>query len=83
MKDILNFDKMIAPTIIKYVYWVALVGIIIMGGNLLFGSGAFAFPFHISLLYILGATFTVRLYCELVIVAFKIHEALQEIKNKQ
>jgi len=83
MNDILNLDKMIAPTIIKYVYWVALIAIIIMGGNLLFGAASYVVPFHISLLYILGATFAVRLYCELIIVAFEIHEALQEIKNKQ
>jgi hypothetical protein len=85
-KEFLSFDKMITPTIIKVVYYILLVvsiltslGIIITGFNMPFGGGLQVFLGLISL--VLSPLF-VRVYCEILIIVFKINEKLYDIDKK-
>ncbi|HLQ72822.1 MAG TPA: DUF4282 domain-containing protein [Bacillota bacterium] len=85
LSNFLKFDTMITPTIIKIVFWIGAglsvlsgLGIIISGMNSYFGGGAQVFA---GLITIVVGPFVVRIYCELLIIFFKMHESLQEIKR--
>ena len=86
LKSFLSFDKMITPVIIKVLFYIGviisiLIGIslILNGVNAYFGGGALVF---LGLLTIILGPIMVKVYCEILIVIFKIHESLVEIKNK-
>jgi len=93
MQQFISFDKMITPTIIKILFWigVALSGlfaiILIFTGLGQMFSG-FGEGFYGFLMVLLGlASFVVgtlmsRIYCELLIVVFKMQEALSSIDRK-
>jgi hypothetical protein len=76
IKDALFFDKMLTPKIITIVYWIVLA-VLILGAVVAIVSGEF--------LVGLGMLFSVlfaRIWCELMIVAFKMNEALQVLRDK-
>ncbi|SDJ91269.1 DUF4282 domain-containing protein [Natronincola ferrireducens] len=86
IKTFLNFDKMMTPAIIKIIFYIGLVlsvlvslGMIISGMNAYYGGGAQVF---LGIIMLFLSPITIRVYCELLIVIFKIHESLVEIKNK-
>ena len=84
MKDFLNFNRMITGDIIKYVFWAlagitALIGIFGFLGGLL--AGEFGAALGGLLVAVLGPIL-IRIYCELMIILFKIHETLVAIKNQ-
>jgi hypothetical protein len=84
MNDILSFDKMLTPKIITFVYWLMLLGAIVFGLSSMFG-GYTEFTigkFFMGILYIVGMAVGARILCELLIVSFKMNEALQEMKGK-
>ena len=84
MKNIFFFDSMLTPKIITFIYWLFLVFAIIIGGVTMF-SGYYGITFTsflMGLLYIVGGTVGTRIWCELLIVLFKIHENLQKIADK-
>ena len=76
-RDVLFFDKMIVPKVIQVLYWVLLVGCVIAALGVMFTQSFFAGLVAL----ILGPLF-VRIWCELMIVMFKMNEALQSIKAK-
>ncbi len=84
MNDIFGFDKMLTPKIITFVYWILLLGVVVGGlGSIFTGPGGVsASSFLMGIVYTLGGAVAVRIWCELLIVAFKINEALQEIRQK-
>src|SRR5690625_2210161 len=82
MNNFLNFDKMLTPTIIKIVFWIGaglsvLMGLlmIIQGAGAYYGGGASIF---MGLLTIVIGPFVVRIYCELLIIFFKMNETRSE-----
>lgn len=77
--DFTKFDKMITPTIIKFLFWVGVALSVIAGLAMLFQGGVSSL-FGI-LTIVIGPLFT-RLYCELLIVIFKIHENLVAIRQQ-
>lgn len=84
-KDWLSFDKMIAPIIIKILFWVGCVAFVIFGIVTIiqaFGRFGSAWSFLSGLLIIVLGPIMVRVWCEILIVIFKIHDSLVEIKNK-
>jgi len=85
MKDVLFFDKMVTPKIITFVYWLLLLVAVVGGLESMFGGlGGFTFgKFFTGLLYIVGGAIAARIWCELLIVLFKMNEALQELRNKE
>jgi len=76
-RDVLFFDKMLTPKIITLVYWLALIGSVIAGLGSIF-TGAFLR----GLAILIGGVLLARIYCELLIVLFKMNEALQVIRSK-
>lgn len=80
---LLFFDSMITPKIITFIYWILLASVCIYGLNTMFGSNVFSFMnFLIGMVYILFGAVCSRVWCELLIVIFKINENLQSIKEK-
>lgn len=73
----MKFEKMITPSIIQGIFILSVIvsllaGIgFLIGGSIIFGLG----------IIVLGPLLS-RIYCELIIVIFKIHESLQIIARK-
>jgi hypothetical protein len=83
MKDFLAFRTMLTPLIIQAIFWFGTVICVLAG--LLFimtGFGRYGTPEVLQgfALLILGPL-VVRIYCELLIIFFRINETLTEIKH--
>jgi len=85
MNDFLKFRKMITPAIIQILFWIGaaisvIAGLIIMGTSFgRFGGGAATF--FGGLLTLVFGPIVVRIYCEILILFFRMNETLTEIKN--
>ncbi|TDQ37282.1 DUF4282 domain-containing protein [Thiopseudomonas denitrificans] len=84
MKDILFFETMVTPKIITFVYWLLLFFSVVSGLGVMFGGyGGLSFTkLLMGLGTIIGGAIGSRIWCELMIVLFKIHENLKTIANK-
>ena len=80
MKNVFFFDAMLTPKIITVVYWLMLVGVLVSGLGTMFGE--YGGSFFGGLGIIVGGAIGTRIWCELLIVLFKIHENLQKIADK-
>lgn len=83
-KSFLNFDSMITPKIITVIYWLSIAAVA-LGGIISMFSGYRGFTFASFLMglgIIVGGVLLTRVYCELLIVIFKINENLRTIANK-
>lgn len=84
VKKFMYFDEMLTPKIIQIVFWAISALIIISGLVTIVGSfsaysgGA---QFFTGLLIIVLGPIGIRIWCELMIVIFKIHESLQAIRE--
>ncbi|RKF21481.1 DUF4282 domain-containing protein [Alginatibacterium sediminis] len=81
MKQIFFFDSMLTPKIITFVYWILLVSAVISGLITMFNgyqSNVFG-----GLMMMVGGVVGARIWCELMIVLFKIHENLQRIADSK
>jgi hypothetical protein len=76
MNDFLTFKRMITPIIIQVLFWVG-VAVCVVGGLLQLGQQ----PIAGVLLLLLGPVM-VRVYCEILIVFFKILESLYDLNKK-
>lgn len=77
LKEASSFDTMITPVVIKIAFWIGVIGCVIGGIGMFFnGSGVVS-----GLLCILLGPVLVRIYCEIIIVIFKIFQALKQIEN--
>ncbi|HUF10024.1 MAG TPA: DUF4282 domain-containing protein [Rhodothermales bacterium] len=74
-EDFLFFDKMLTPKIITLVYWLMLIGAVIGGLTTIF-AGQFLY----GIVILVGGAIAARIWCELLIVLFKMNEALQELR---
>lgn len=84
-KDFLTFDKMLTPIIIQVLFWIGValsvlfgLSAIIGGMRSSFGGGATVF---MGLVWLVLGPILTRVYCELLMVVFKIHGSLVEIKQ--
>lgn len=84
MKEVLYFDSMLTPKIITFVYWLLLLAAVVGGVGSMFGGyeGFSIGKFFMGLLYATGGAIAARIWCELLIVLFKMNEALQELRRK-
>lgn len=85
-RSFMKFDKMITPKLIQFLFYVLSVIAIITGFSMMmmgmrsyYMGGIQVFLGFITM--ILGPL-VVRIQCELLIVIFKIHETLEDIKEK-
>ena len=76
-KDLLFFDKMLTSQIILVVYWLLVLSAG-LGGLTLIVSGSLIG----GIVSAVGGAIGARIMCELLIVVFKMNEALQAIRNK-
>lgn len=76
-RDLFFFDKMIVPKVIQVLYWILLV-VCVLGGLI----GMITESFLAGLLTIILGPLFIRIWCELLIVMFKMNEALQAIRNR-
>ncbi|MCJ7520415.1 MAG: DUF4282 domain-containing protein [Anaerolineaceae bacterium] len=85
MEDFLKFRKMITPVIIQVLFWVGVAGTVIAALVVMamsFGShGGGAAQFLGGLVMLVLGPVVVRIYCELLILFFRMNETLTEIKN--
>ncbi|MCS6973086.1 MAG: DUF4282 domain-containing protein [Cyclobacteriaceae bacterium] len=77
------FDSMLTPKIITFIYWLLLLGVVGYGLSTMFGGyGGFTFQkFLMGLLTIAGGALAARVWCELLIVIFKINENIQKLRG--
>lgn len=78
MKDVFFFNTMLTPKIIILVYWLLLLSAIASGLGIMFAGDSFFGGLGAAIGGVIGA----RILCELLIVMFKMNEALQEIRTK-
>ena len=82
MKDFLEFRTMITPIIIQIIFWLGVAACIVMG--LIFIVAGIKYDARSGVagfaILILGPV-VVRIYCEILIVIFRINENLTEIKD--
>ena len=76
MNDFLMFRKMVTPILIQIVFWVAVIGAILTGLYYLVSA-----EYLMGLAIIILGPLVARVYAEMLILIFKINEAVTEIKN--
>ncbi|WP_152657667.1 DUF4282 domain-containing protein [Oceanobacillus sp. CFH 90083] len=84
MNKFFSFEEMITPIIIKVLFWVGLAASVLFGLTTIF-SGIVEEEFLLiltGLIIIIVGTLLVRVYCELLIIMFKIYEILKQIRDK-
>ncbi len=85
MKAIFFFDSMLTPKIIIMVYWLLLLLACIAGFHEMSGGYGGLTPAKLlaGVGIIIGGGVGARIWCELLIVLFKIHENLRKIAEKE
>lgn len=90
MREFFFFDSMITPKVITFVYWLLLVGVVIVslaGVVSAFGMmrysvwGGLGSLIAVPFVAVLGVV-VARMYCELMIVLFRVYETLVQIRDK-
>lgn len=76
MREFLSFRKMVTPILIQVFFWIGVVGTVVSGLGLIIGGQGLA-----GLLFLLLGPLFVRVYCEILILFFRMNETLTEIKN--
>ena len=82
MRPLLYFDAMLTPKIITLVYWLMLVIVALSGLAMIFGGGVTFVKFVMGLVTIAGGAVGARIWCEILIVIFKIHENIRKLAEK-
>jgi uncharacterized membrane protein len=86
MSDFWAFRTMITPVIIQILFWIGTILCLIIGAiMIIYGASHFQaseanYLWQGALLFVLGPL-AVRVYCEILIVFFRINETLTEIKH--
>lgn len=86
VRSILFFDTMLTPKVVTLVYWLLLVAAIVAGLGSMFYMG---FQYMTFGSFVRGIAITVggaigaRIWCELVIVLFKLNENVQRIASSK
>ncbi len=84
--DYLAFRKMIVPVVIQVIFWL-LSGLVVLGGvgflifELSQKNGNPAAGFAMLFIGVPFYVFLIRMYCELLIVIFRMNDTLTDIKN--
>lgn len=85
MKELLFFNTMFTAKIITFIYWILLLISLVSGLSTMFGSSYYyggATSFFMGLGIIIGGALGSRIWCELLIVIFKIHDNLKKVAEK-
>lgn len=84
MRDVFFFDAMLTPKIITFVYWLLLLFAVISGIGAMFGGydGISFFKFIMGIVIMVCGAVGARIWCELLIVLFKINENIKKLAEK-
>lgn len=86
MSDLITFDRMVTPILIKMIYWIGIACIALAGLVGLFGSfSAYGPGLKGAVVALIGAAVGMllwRVWCELMIVMFNIYDVLKDIRNR-
>lgn len=77
MRDLFFFDSMLTPKIITVVYWLLLAGVVLGGLGAIFSGQIFA-----GIGTLIGGVIGVRIWCELLIVLFKVNDNIKALVEK-
>ena len=86
MKDFWAFRTMVTPVIIQILFWIGAMLCLVIGALMViyganhFQEGQGQYLWKGVLLFVLGPL-GVRIYCEILIIFFRINETLTEIKH--
>ena len=86
LRSVLFFDAMLTPKVVTVVYWLLLVSALIAGIGSMFYTGFQYMTFGTfcrGLLITVGGAIAARIWCELVIVLFKLNENVQRIASSK
>ena len=78
MNDFLSFRKMITPLFIQVIFWIAVVVSVIAALMTMFQGGL---SIVIGLVFLVIGPFIARIYCELLIIMFRIYDELVAIRT--
>ena len=87
MGDYLSFRKFITPAAIQVIFWIGVVGIVIstlvgmFGGSTVWPGAGVAGGFVDSLVLGIAFLFLWRVYCELIILWFKLYDEISGIRQ--
>ena len=84
MEDYLTFRKMITPIIIQILFWIGAVGSVLWALFLIFSGATTSRGGGLvltGLVMLFLGPIIVRIYCELLILLFRINDTLNEIKT--
>lgn len=79
IQSVFYFDTMLTPKVITFIYWFMLASTIISGLGVMFSSDSGSFFTGLGI--VIGGSIATRLWCELLIVLFKINDNLQKIAD--
>lgn len=85
LKKFRSFDEMITPGIIKVIYYISLVFVGILSLVMLMGAmaeGELLLGLLLVVPVVIFGVIMVRVYCELIMLGFKIHDYLKNINEK-
>ncbi len=80
LKHLLTFDSLITPKIIIIIYWFCILCSILLGLLSILNVLSIASIIR-AIIIIIGGILTSRVYCELILVIFKIHDQLKLINE--
>ncbi|WP_086981232.1 DUF4282 domain-containing protein [Vibrio aphrogenes] len=85
MKSAFYFDSMLTPKLVTGLYWLLLLIAVFSGFSVMFSGyhGITFESFILGLLSMAGGAIGARIWCELMIVVFKINENLQALKDSK
>ena len=82
MNDFFSFRTMITPVIIQIVFWLGVVACILTGLSFIWAGIQLDARYGVAgFLILIFGPLVVRIYCELLMILFRINETLTEIKH--
>lgn len=79
MKDFLTFRRMIAPVFVQFLFWLGILGCV--GAGIFFLATAEGEQKLIGAALLFAGPIVWRLYCEVLILGFRINNTLTDIRN--
>ena len=79
MNEFLRFRRMVTPTVIEVVFW---LGLLVNLAASIYVMTQGGFSVLVGFLMIFFGSLMVRVYCELIILLFRIYDSLRSIEGK-
>jgi len=77
MRGLLGFDRMVTPAIVRVLYFLGLLGVIVLAG-----AAFYQRQYLPAFTFLIFGAIGVRIYSELLIVLFRIHDSLVSINQQ-